>query len=316
MPAPRSGQPDLSVLIVNFNSTDLLTDCLGAIAASTVASRVEVIVVDNASSDFDASTLVHLYPWVIWLPQPTNTTYTGGNNLAFERATADLILMLNPDTRVEPEALERSIAHMNDSADLAGQGAYLIGPDEELQRYYRRLPHMGDLPTLLFERLFRHTARGRRFLMLDEPFEEPTPVENPPGAFTLVRRSVVVDHLLDPVYFNFVSDLELCERLSRAGRVVVYPDVRVHHQRAGAGVGTRDPAVRLRLYHDLTWGLRHYFRSQGMATAITLNALLVVYWAIRLARICIPRLGLTSIGLRHAAAALTGRPPSYSVPTP
>jgi len=319
-PAPRPNlvgsepAPRLSVLVVNFNSTPLLRRCLDAIASSTVADRLETIVVDNASHDFDADLLNSEYPWVTWLPQSTNTTYTGGNNLAWERSTAELILLLNPDTRVEPDALERAIAHMDSSRDLAGLGAYLIGPDGRLQRYYRRLPLLGDLPTLLFEPLFRHTARGRRFLMLDESFEEPTPVENPPGAFTLLRRSVVVDHLLDPVYFNFVSDLELCERLSRAGRVVVFPDIRVHHQRAGGGVGTRDPAARLRLYHDLTWGLRQYFRSRGVATATTLNALLVAYWAIRLARICIPRLDLTPTGFRHAVAALAGRPPNYSVP--
>lgn len=304
-------RPSLSILIVNFNSTDLLGECLDALAASTVASQLEVIVVDNASSDFDVSTLSKRFPWVIWLPQSTNTTYTGGNNLAFGRATAELILMLNPDTRVEPLALERAIGHMRESADLAGSGALLIDPDGSVQRYYRRLPTPGDIPVLLFEPLFRRTARGRRFLMADEAFDVPTPVENPPGAFTLVRRSAIGDQLLDPGYFNFVSDLELCNRMSRAGRVVVFPDVRVRHRRAGAGVGTADPFARLRLYHDFTWGLRRFFRSRGLLGYIFLNVLLVPYWVLRVAMVGRKRPRAIPAGLKHAAAAISGSPPVF-----
>lgn len=304
-------RPALSILIVNFNSTPLLTECLDAIAASTIADQLEVIVVDNASSDFDASTLAPRFPWVVWLPQTTNTTYTGGNNIAFRHASAELILMLNPDTRPEPEALEYAVAHMTDSPDLAGIGAFLIGPDGRLQRYYRKLPRLADLPVLLFEPLLRRTGRARRFLMLDEPFASPTPVENTPGAFTLVRRSLLGEQLLDPGYYNFVSDLELCDRMNRAGPIVVFPDVRVHHHRAGAGVGTQDPYARLRLYHDLTWGLRRFFRSRGLAASGILNTLLIAYWAVRITRVAAHRPLTIAGALRSAADALSGRPPTY-----
>lgn len=301
----------VSVLIVNFNSTDVLIECLEALADSTIADQLEVIVVDNASLDFDANTLSSRFPWVIWLPQSTNTTFTGGNNLAYERATSDLILMLNPDTRVEPQALERAVRHMRDSQDLSALGAYLIGPDGELQRYYRRIPTLRDLPAILFEPLFRNTARGRRYLMADEPLDGPTPVEDPPGAFLMVRKQNLGNWLLEPGYFNFVSDLELCERMNRCGLVVVFPDVRCHHQRAGAGIGTRDPRLRLRLYHDLTWGLRRFFRDRAMLTSLTLNALLVPYWVVRLAMIGVRHPTAIPAGLGHATAALAGRPPRY-----
>lgn len=311
-PASNGARPVLSILIVNFNSTNVLRDCLDAIAGSTIADRLETIVVDNASADFDVEVLKSRYPWVTWLPQATNTTYTGGNNIAFEHSSADLILMLNPDTRVEPEALERAVAHMNASPDLAGLGAYLIGPNGQLQRYYRRLPKLPDLPVMLFEPIFRGTRRGRRFLMLDEPFDHPTPVENPPGAFTLLRRSAVGVQLLDPGYFNFVSDLELCERLKRSGRVVVFEDVRCHHLRAGAGVGTRDPRLRLLLYQDLTWGLRRYFgqRSAGPGRLL-LTALLTAYWLARLGRLVVTRISLVPSAVARASASLSGQAPRY-----
>jgi GT2 family glycosyltransferase len=304
-------RPSLSVIIVNFNSTPLLEDCLRSLESSTVADQLQVIVVDNASADFDAGRLEAAHPSVHLLPQATNTTYTGGNNIGFDQADADLILMLNPDTRVEPDALERGLAHMADDPGLSALTAYLIGPDGALQRYYRRLPDFADLPVMLFEPIFRSTARGRRYLMLDEPFDRPTEVQDPPGAFILMRRSALGGRLLDPGYFNFVSDLELCDRLNRAGRVAMFPDVRCHHQRAGAGVGTTDPRLRLRLYQDYVWGLRRYFRPRlGWMQRATFHTLLSLYWATRVARISI-RHRVPSAAFAAASHSLRGQPPVY-----
>lgn len=306
------GQPLLSVLIVNFNSTPLLEECLAALKGSTIADRLEIIVVDNSSVDFELKPMKVAHPSVIFLPQDRNTTYTGGNNLAFERSTADLVLMLNPDTRVEPEALERAVARMREEPDLAGLSAYLIGADGNLQRYYRRLPTFGDLPVMLFEPIFRNTRRGRCYLMLDESFSGVTPVEDPPGAFILSRRGALGGYLLDPAYFNFVSDLELCDRLGRAGRLVVFDDVRCYHLRAGAGVGTGDPAARLRLYQDFTWGLRRYFSPRlNIFGRMALNALLGCYWAARVGRTSLRTISMAGRSLAVAAEALSGRPPRY-----
>jgi GT2 family glycosyltransferase len=307
-----SNRPVLSILIVNFNSTSLLYECLAALEASTIADQLEVIVVDNASADFDLVPISTAHPSVTFLPQDRNTTYTAGNNIAFARSTAELILMLNPDTRVEPQALERAVAHMQQEPDLAGLSAYLIGADGQLQRYYRRLPGFGDLPVILFEPIFRSTRRGRRYLMLDESFEGVTLVSDPPGAFILSRRTALHGQLLDPGYFNFVSDLELCERLGLEGRVVVFDDVRCHHLRAGAGVGTKDPAARLRLCHDYTWGIRRFFGPRlGWLRRTALNTLLFLYWVTRAGRMTLRRPRLGGRALATASSALAGRPPRY-----
>jgi N-acetylglucosaminyl-diphospho-decaprenol L-rhamnosyltransferase len=306
-------QPLLSVLIVNFNSTPLLEDCLASLEASTIADRMEIIVVDNASTDFELEPMAMAHPSVTFLPQDRNTTCTGGNNIAFEHARADLVLMLNPDTRVEPPAIERAVGHLSVRKDLAGLGAYLIGPDGELQRYYRRLPRLSDLPILLFEPLFRSTARGRRYLMLAEDFNGETVVPQPPGAFLMLRRDALDGKFMEPGYFNFMSDLELCARVSRRGAISVFDDVRCHHVGAAAGIGTTDLGARLRLYQDLTWGVRRYVGAQGISRigAVAVSSMLVAYWA--------TRVGLTTVRDWHflpralitAFAALSGRPPNY-----
>jgi len=302
----------LDVLIVNFNSTPLLRRCIDALRASTAAHAIEVIVVDNASSDFSLEEMSTQYPEVLWLPQTQNLTFTGGGNVAFAHSRAELVLLLNPDTRVEPSAIDRALSLMKSMPDIVALSAYLVGPDGQLQRYYRQLPVLADLPIILFERLFRGTSRAQRFLMLDEDFEGVTDVQQPPGAFLLLRRTAIDGGLLDSGYCNFVSDLELCERLNQAGRVVVSSDVVCHHLRAGAGVGTRDPILKLRLYHDLTWGLLRYFLPRsGQWGRVYLRAMLVLYWISRLGGLAIRRPTIARRGLTTAARALAGRRPVY-----
>jgi GT2 family glycosyltransferase len=305
-------RPLVSVLVVNFNSTQLLRESLRALSMSSVVDRLETIVVDNASADFDLAKLAGEFPWVHWLPQPVNTTCTGGNNIAYAEAASDLVLMLNPDTRVEPDAIERAVDHLNSSADLVAVGAYFIGPDGEVQRYYRRLPTLLDVPVLLFEPLFRRTRRGRRFLMEDESFSGRTLVEHCAGVFLLMRRLAVGPVLLNPAYFNLFSDVELSRRLNETGYVAVFDDVRCHHLGGGGGMSTENPRARLRLYQDFCWGIRQYFSSErGLLGRAFLNVAMLGYWVSRVIRIA--RRDPASLGaaVSVAAVALRGRPPRY-----
>ncbi len=308
----RTTSPVISVLIVNFRSTDLLETCLDALQQSTIAERLEIIVVDNASPGFNADDLRRRHAHVQFLPQATNTTYTGGNNLAFERATGDYVLLLNPDTRVEPPALARALAHFEANSRLVAQGAYLLDDSGRLQRYYRRLPRPIDVPVVLLERLFRRTGLGRRYVMADETFTGSTFVEQPPGAFLMVRREHCPQPILDPAYYNFFSDVELCDRLSRAGVIAVSDDVRCAHGRGLAGVKTSDFRDQLRLYQDLTWGVRHYFRPRmGLAGMAYVEAWLLLFWLLRGGQAVARRPRSVPRALAVALASLRGKAPSY-----
>lgn len=309
--APAGGRPSVSIIIVNYESTDLLRRCLASIAESSVFEQTQTIVVDNGSTGFDAGAMAATYPWVEWLAERVNRTFTGGCNLGYERVTGEFVLLLNPDTELEPDALTNALAHFGGAARPAALGAYLLNDDGTLQRYYRRLPTELDIPVVLLGPLLAWTGRGRRYLMRDETFDGVTPVDQPPGAFVLAPRALLGDELLDPEYRNYMSDVDLCRRLRRHGPILVADDVRVRHVRGGAGVGSQDPATQLRLRHDLTWGVRHYFSSAGGATRLYLEAWLRVFWVLRIAQTAMRRPGWIGRALGVAQRALGGEPPVY-----
>jgi GT2 family glycosyltransferase len=303
--------PTISILIVNYRSTPLLRRCLASIGRSTVFRQTHTIVVDNASPEFAAPELEAAFAWATFLPQPTNLTFTAGSNLAFEHATGDYVLLLNPDTELEPGALESALAHFQERPEMAAISGYLLNDDGTLQRYYRRLPTAGDVPVMLMGRLFRHTPRGRRYLMQGESFVGATAVEQPPGACLLVPRHVVDRLLLDPVFFNYGSDVELCARLLARGPIMVFDDVRCRHRRGGAGVHTSEVGERLRLAHDLTWGIRRLFRHTSRLERLYVEFWLWVFWLGRIGQAFMRRPASIGLGVSTARRALAGQPPTY-----
>jgi GT2 family glycosyltransferase len=303
--------PDLSIIVVNYESTELLRSCLASIRASSVFERTETIVVDNASAGFNPEAMAAAYPWVVWLPQAANLTFTGGCNAGFECSSGTFVLLLNPDTELEREALANALARFEAATPPAALGAFLLDEDGLLQRYYRRLPRSLDVPYLLLGRLVAGLPGGRRYVMTDEPFDGVTAVDQPPGAFLLFPRSLVDAPLLDPAYRNYMSDVDLCRRLRQRGPILVTPDVRVRHVRGGAGVRTDDPAAQLRLRHDLTWGVRHYFADASRPGRLYLEAWLRIFWLLRLVEIGLRRPSWLGRAFGAAGRALRGEVPAY-----
>ncbi|MAS32410.1 MAG: hypothetical protein CL610_00290 [Anaerolineaceae bacterium] len=125
----------LSVIIVNYNTWALLRACLDALAASTL--QPEIIVVDN---DGSAHAVPDHYPDVVYLPQSHNRWFCGGNRIGVEAAQGEYVLLLNPDTVPQPDALQTLVDFMDTHADYSGATLQLRYPDGSLQRTCSRLP--------------------------------------------------------------------------------------------------------------------------------------------------------------------------------
>ena len=248
--------PDLSVVIVSYNTRDLLRNCLLSLRAS-VGLDLEIIVVDNASSDGSAEMARAEFPEARTLAQSLNTWYCGGNNIGIKAARADAVLLLNPDTEVAPDALALMYRFLLDNSDYVGVTAQLIYPNGEIQRTCARIPRFRHL-------LMAYTILGyllpttKRELHSDVTYGEwdrrdDRDVEAVPGACTMMRRD---DVWLDDELLLYFPEETLARRHQKPMRYLAAARIK-HHEKSSTrswlatSIFFRDLLVYCRAHHGI-----------------------------------------------------------------
>ncbi|HEX5415053.1 MAG TPA: glycosyltransferase family 2 protein [Chloroflexota bacterium] len=232
---------DLAIVIVNYNVRDLLRMCLRSIAASVSDLRIQVWVVDNASTDGSAGMVRDEFPQSE-LREAANRGFAHGNNLALREILARAgeaglpryVLLLNPDTELPPTALAEMVRFLDARPEAGAAGPRLLLRDGSLDLACRR-----GFPTPLvsffhFSGLGKLFPRSRRFGRYNMTFLDPTAVaevDSVVGAFMLVRGEVLRRvGLLDESFFMYGEDLDWALRIKQAGWTVLYNgEVVVHH---------------------------------------------------------------------------------------
>ena len=291
-PTAKQGDPILSVVIVNWNTHDVLARCLQSLREQSMprAERVgqasgaglsyEVIMVDNASSDGSVEMVHREFPWVRTIANRVNVGFARANNQAIPQSRGRYALLLNPDTLVRPGALETLVSFVDTHPDAGAAGARLVNTDGTLQ------PSCHPAPTLSRElwRLFHLDVLHpySRYPMENWDHDVPREVDAAQGACLLLRRKALDQvGLLDEDYFIYSEEVDLCYRLREHGwKVYWVPQAAVVHH---GGQSTRQAATEmfLRLYE----GKVLYFRKrQGRLAARTYKLILA---AAALARLLI-----------------------------
>ncbi len=225
----------VSVLIVNYNAGGLLGDCLAHLWPQ-LQPGWQAFVIDNASTDDSLADLERSFAGLRVIRNDRNLGYARANNQAMRLASADLILLLNPDVRLEPGALATASTYLAAHPEVGILGPRILRPNGRLDPPARR--SFKTPATYLYKvtglsRLFpRHPEFGRYYLsFLDET--QITEVDAVVGAFLMIRREVV-DQIgpLDERFFMYCEDEDWCWRAKQAGwRVVYHPGIVVHHRR-------------------------------------------------------------------------------------
>ncbi len=269
--------PDLSVIIVSYNTRELLRNCLLSLRES-VGVGLEIIVVDNASSDGSAELVRDRFPEVRLLAQSLNTWYCGGNNIGIAAATADYALLLNPDTQVAPDALALMLRFLRENADYRAVTAQLHYPDGALQLTCARIPDfmnlLLDYSLLGYLLPWLRRRRHARLVYADWDRRSDRDVEAIPGSCTLTRRR---DAGLDDELLLYFPEETLARRLG--GRMRFLASARItHHEKSS----TRSFFATRIFFRDMLV----YTRKQHGAGAMLLLWLLSrpVYWAMWLRR--------------------------------
>ncbi len=269
---------DLAIVIVSYNTRDLLRTCLRSVYASEGHFTLHVTVVDNASTDGSIDMVRQEFPQARAIAAPRNGGFAYANNIGLhsygfaqgEHAASlpRYALLLNPDTELPPTALAAMLDLMTRRPELGAAGPKLVLPDGRLDKACRRAfpsPSSFIYRGLGLSKLFPHSPRFARYNLTYLPEDQETEVDSVVGAFMLVRSQAIAQvGLLDEAFFMHGEDLDWAFRIKKADwKVWYYPQVQVLHHKGAASRG--NPRVRYAFYQAMHIFVRKHYRAETPA---------------------------------------------------
>ncbi len=223
--------PEVSFIIVSFNTRDLLRDCLKCVQQRIDGVTNEIFVVDNGSSDGSANMVLKEFPEVNLLRSIKNLGFGAANNLALAKARGHVIAFLNSDAFPHSQSIQNGLKHLK--SDIGMVGARLVSADGSWQPSARLFPSPLNDFLILSGLSFRY-PKSPFFGRPDRTFappDEPCDTDWVPGAFALVPHPVLKEvGGFDERFFLYYEEVDLCLRIKAAGyRIQYWPDVVVTH---------------------------------------------------------------------------------------
>ena len=229
---------DLSIIIVNWNSKDYLRKCLASVLAETCNLTCEIIVIDSASFDGCDKLLRNEYPQVLFIQSLENLGFSRSNNMAFQSATGESVLFLNPDTEVVGSAINVLHSALKGLPNAGAVGGKLLNTDRTVQTSC-----IQAFPTIVnqlldAESLRRRFPRSRLWGMspLFDAGTKPREVEAISGACVMLPRALLQQiGVFSEDYFMYAEDIDLAYKISRSGYKCYYvPNATVVHHGGGS----------------------------------------------------------------------------------
>lgn len=273
--APGGQPPDLAIVILNYNTCDLLRACLASVYASLGDFSFTLCVVDNASPDESSRMVAEEFPQAGLIVSRENRGYSAGNNQAIRRlgfgddssapeTLPRYLLLLNPDTELPRDALARMVAFMDERPQAGIAGPRLRRPDGSLDRACRRsfpTPQVSFFRMTGLSRLFPKSRVFNAYNLEYLPEDAVHPVDAVVGAYMQLRRETVAEiGLLDEDYFMYGEDLDWAKRAKDQGWEVWYNgQVVVTHVKEAASKRSRK--ARIAFYEAMWLFYRKHYRA-------------------------------------------------------
>jgi len=223
---------DLSIIIVNWNTKQLLLNCIASIYRTVHRSSFEIIMVDNGSTDGSVEAVSQTYPAVMIIANTANLGFAKANNVALGRMSGRYAVVLNSDTILKESALDKMYDFMEHHPQAGMCGPQLLNENSSKQ------DSVGDFPTLLTEFVSKRLIRivfperyRQAFKSKNAEFNSPAEVDFIVGACMVVRK-VAMDEagMLDEDYFFLYEEVDWCFRMKKAGWLIYHlPDTEIYH---------------------------------------------------------------------------------------
>jgi GT2 family glycosyltransferase len=275
MAGPKTNEPELSVILVNYNDRAHLPACLSSLEKALSGLSAEVILVDNQSNDGSPEFIRSSFPWVRLIENDQNVGFPRANNLGFKQSRGDYLLFLNTDTVVPASAAAALLAEIKARPEAGAVGPALVHENGRFQvSFGKNVGFFSEIRQKIilnpYHRItLRHSRRPRAVGWL--------------SAACLLTRRLALDAagLFDQGFFLYFEDIDLCRRISDKGfKLVFLPAVRVSHV-SGAVTSVRRWQSRLeyrrsqlRFYrkHDSRLSLhllRFFLKLTSLALAVS-----------------------------------------------
>jgi hypothetical protein len=261
----------LSIVVVAWNSAADIDACIDSI---NLGSEFEVVVVDNASTDATLG-LLRQHHHLRLVENSSNLGYARANNQGIKLATGEYVLLLNPDTRIELDALDALCSYLDEHPAVGAVAPRLISPDGATQFSIRSFPTAGSLFWELvgLSRLFPKSRIFGRWKMKYFDYDRTAEVEQPMASCLMVRKNVL-DQLggMDEQFPMFYNDVDLSKRMADAGWKTAYvADARVVHRH---GASTKQ--VRARMIRESHRSAFRYLRKHDRSGLFWLKAVVLL----------------------------------------
>ncbi|MBI2099354.1 glycosyltransferase family 2 protein [Candidatus Uhrbacteria bacterium] len=268
---------DLSIVILNYKSKNMVRECLAGIRMAAPALKYEIIVVDNGSGDGVGKTLSENFPEVKFIASPENVGFAAGNNLGIRASIGRYILIMNPDIAVFAGSVEALVRYMDENKEVGLAGPKLLNPDRTVQDSVYRFPRK---MTPVYRRTpFGKTPTGKqeiqRYLMKDWNHEGEAEVDWLLGACLMIRREAMEQvGLLDERFFLYFEDTDWCRRFWEKGWKVSYvpESTMVHfHRRESAESPLLSSLFKKTTQAHIRSGVKYFLKYRGKNNPRTID---------------------------------------------
>lgn len=253
--------PLISIIIVSYNVKEFVLSCLASIQKADLRDKAEIILVDNNSSDDTVRAVSASFPLSRVIANDFNAGFSGANNQGIREAKGEYIFLLNPDTEIFNDTLQKLEAFMQADKEVSIAAPRLLNSDGSLQQSAWPAPSAWNI---VLETFFLHSLFMKKYELAADANRE---VYSASGAALFFRKSLVgkIGYLDENLFW--MEDVDFCRRAKEYGKIMYVPSAKVIHHSGKSSLKNYNTSVSNQLISKLK-----FFRKYKMRVSYVIGS--------------------------------------------